>query len=148
MRTTIYKKTILGFLTIIVIMMGVNGYMVYELDLVSNAAHTTLFSDVTSIDLAKELSGQLYDEDQSAGKYLATHDNAYFAIFTAASERLTEELDSLITMQSDAHRYELLQQVRSQHDAFVMNRFYRTGALKNISGKIPAKLRSISGQGI
>lgn len=138
MRTTIYKKTILGFLTIIVIMMGVNGYMVYELDIVSNAAHTTLFSDVTSIDLAKELNGQLYDEDQSAGKYLATRDNAYFAIFAAASERLTEELDSLIAMQSDAHRYELLQQVRSQHDTFVRTVFAEQALSKTSQTKTRA----------
>ena len=45
MRLTIYKKMILGFLTIIVIMIGVNAYMVYELDSVSNAATKTQGTD-------------------------------------------------------------------------------------------------------
>ncbi len=118
MRLTIYKKMMLGFLTIIAIMICVNAYMVYELNLVSNAAHTTLSSDVLSINLAKGIRTRLYEEEQDAGKYLIAHDNTYFAMFSDGSSRLTEELDSLISVQTDAARYELLQMVRSKHDVF------------------------------
>jgi CHASE3 domain sensor protein len=135
MRLTIYKKMIVGFLAIIIIMMGMNGFMVYELDLVSKAAHTTLFSDVTSIDFAKELRGRLYEEEQDAGKYLIAHDNIYFAIFSDASARFSDELDSLIAMQSDPHRYSLLQEVRSKHDAFARALFAEQALSKTITKK-------------
>ena len=135
MRLSIYKKMIVGFLAIIMIMMGMNGYMIYELDLVSKAAHTTLFSDVTSIDFAKELSGRLYEEDQDAGKYLIAHDNTYFAIFSDASARFSDELDSLIAMQSDPQRYSLLQDVRSKHDAFARALFAEQALSKAINRK-------------
>lgn len=118
MRLTIYKKMMIGFLTIILIMIGVNAYMVYELDLVSNAAHTTLSSDVLSINIAKGLRTRLYEEEQDAGKYLIAHDNTYFAMFSEGTFRFADELDSLVSIQTDPGRYELLQIVRSKHEAF------------------------------
>ncbi|MEK9137213.1 MAG: hypothetical protein AAB393_08825, partial [Bacteroidota bacterium] len=118
MRLTIYKKMMVGFLAIILIMIGVNGYMVYELNAVSNAAHTSLSSDVFSINLAKQLRTRLYDEERDAQKYLIARDNAYFALFAEGSARFTDDLDSLIEAQTDREKYEILQLVRAKHDGF------------------------------
>jgi signal transduction histidine kinase len=112
---TIYKKMIVGFLAIIIIMMGMNGYMVYELDLVANAAHTTLSSDVLSINLAKGLSVSLLEEEQDATKYVALNDNMYFALFLEGSTLFDQELDSLMSLETSSQRYELLQIIRSKH---------------------------------
>ena len=144
MRLTIFKKMIIGFLTIILIMIGVNAYMVYELELVSNAAHTTLSSDVLSINIAKSLRTRLYEEEQDASKYLLTHDIGYFAVFSDGSTRFAEELDSLITLQSDPHRYELLQIIRSKHDAFSLA-LYAEQALTKAAQKNPVSKFDQSG---
>lgn len=118
MRLTIYKKMIMGFLAIIVIMMGMNGYMVYELDLVASAAHTTLSSDVLSINLAKGLYATLIEEEQDARKYCGVKDNMYFGLFSEGSTEFSRELDSLMGLQTSTQRYDVLQLVRSKHDAF------------------------------
>ncbi|MBM2839595.1 MAG: sensory box signal transduction histidine kinase, partial [Bacteroidetes bacterium] len=138
MRLTIYKKMMIGFLTIILIMIGVNVYMVYELDLVSDAAHTTLSSDVLSINIAKALRTRLYEEEQDAGKYLIAHDNTYFAMFSDGASRFTEELDSLISIQTHPQRYELLQIIRSKHEA-VSSALFIEQALAKTSTKRNAR---------
>ena len=118
MRLTIYKKMMFGFLTVIVLMSGLGAYMVYELDAVSNAAQITLTSDVQSIDMAKQLRIPLSDENASAQKYLVSHDDAYFTVFSEASFRFSNDLDSLIGIQSDPKKLEVLQLVRNKNNAF------------------------------
>jgi len=119
MRLTIYKKMMLGFLAIILLMSIVSAYMVYELDAVSNTAHTTLASDVQSINIAKQLRARLSEQNRFAQKYLATHDEGYFTLFSEENYLFTDDLDSLITIQSDPQRLDLLQFIRNKHDVFV-----------------------------
>ena len=118
MRLTIYKKMMVGFLTIILLMSGLSAYMVHELDTVSNAAHITLTSDVQSIDIAKQLRVPLNEENRSAQKYLVSHDEAYFAVFADENNRFSNDLDSLIGLQSDPNRLEILQLLRNKHNDF------------------------------
>lgn len=118
MRLTIYKKMMIGFLAVILLLSGLSVYMLYELDAVSNAAQTTLTSDVLSIDLAKQLRVPLYEEERFAEKYLATHDNAYFAAFSEENTRFNNDMDSLISFQTDPKRLEILQLVRAKHNNF------------------------------
>jgi len=118
MRLTIYKKMMVGFLTIIILMSGLSAYMVSELDTVSNAAHITLTSDVQSVDIAKQLRIPLNEENRSAQKYLLSHDDGYFAVFADESDRFSNDLDSLISIQTDTKKLEVLQLVRNKHNAF------------------------------
>jgi two-component system sensor histidine kinase GlrK len=134
MRLTIYKKMMLGFLAIILLMSVVSAYMVYELDAVSNAAHTTLTSDVQSINIAKQLRAPLYEEERFAQKYLISHDNAYFALFSDENNTFTDDLDSLISILSDVQKIEAMQFVRTKHDAFA-RALYAEQALAQASPK-------------
>jgi signal transduction histidine kinase len=140
MKMTIYKKMILGFLAIIAIMIGVNAYLVYTLDSVSTAAHTTLSSDVASINLAKHLRTILYDEELSAGKYAATMDNAYYSLFVEESDRFIEGLDSLVGMQSDPRKFEVLQFARTKHEEFTAS-FIAGEAKRRADPKPDARMR-------
>jgi two-component system, NtrC family, sensor histidine kinase GlrK len=117
-KLTIYKKMMIGFVTIILLMSIVSAYMVFELNAVSNAAHTTLTSDVQSINIAKQLHGPLYEEERFAQKYLISHDNAYFALFSEENTSFSDDLDSLMGIQSDPQKLEALRFVRTKHDAF------------------------------
>lgn len=135
MKLTIYKKMMFGFLTIIAIMIAVNAYMVVTLKSVADAAHTTLSSDVLSINLAKGINTRLFEEEQSASKYLAVHDVQYFGVFASASAQLSKELDSLISIQKHAERYELLQMFRARHNAFVTSFLSSQNTLSNTRTK-------------
>jgi signal transduction histidine kinase len=124
----------LGFLTIILLMSIVSAYMVYELDAVSNAAHITLTSDVQSINIAKQLRAPLYEEERFAQKYLISHDEAYFALFSDENTKFADDLDSLIGIQSDAQKLDAIQFVRTKHDGF-SRALYAEQALAQASPK-------------
>jgi signal transduction histidine kinase len=117
-RLTIYKKMMVGFTVVILLMSVVSVYMVYELEMVSDAAHITLTSDIQSIDLAKQLRAPLYEETRGAQKYLISHDDAYFAVFEDERQRFADDLDSLIGIQSDPQKIDALQLIRVKHDGF------------------------------
>jgi signal transduction histidine kinase len=108
----------MGFTVVIVLMSVVSVYMVYELEMVSDAAHITLTSDIQSIDLAKQLRSRQYEESRSAEKYLILRDNAYFAVFEEENQHFSEDLDSLIGIQSDPQKIDVLQIIRVKHDGF------------------------------
>ncbi|MBW2620108.1 MAG: hypothetical protein JRC56_02080, partial [Deltaproteobacteria bacterium] len=70
MKLTIYKKMMLGFGAIIIIMIITSTYILLELNTVSNEAKITLTSNVQVVDLAKHLYAILQDENGYAQKYL------------------------------------------------------------------------------
>lgn len=95
MRPTIYSKMIAGFFLIIVAMIVLDAYLLYELQRVTDSVHTTLGINVASVERARELRGFLADQEGSAQKFLVSRDSAYFSLFTEATRNLTNGMDSL-----------------------------------------------------
>jgi signal transduction histidine kinase len=95
MRPTIYSKMIAGFLLIIVAMIVLAVYLLYELQHTTSSIHTTLGINVASVERARELRGLLVEQERAAQKFLVSRDSAYFALFTEATRRLTSGMDSL-----------------------------------------------------
>ncbi len=95
MRPTIYSKMIAGFFLIIVAMIVLDAYLLYELRRVTDSVHTTLGINVASVERARELRGFLADQEGSAQKFLVSRDSAYFSLFTEATRNLTNGMDSL-----------------------------------------------------
>ena len=119
MKLTIYKKMMLGFGTIIVIMIIASTYILLKLNDVSNSAETTLTANVKSVDLAKLLQDILHEEDVDAQKYLISHDETYFSLFIASSRRFDSNLDLLLHAQSDETWRSLIKNMRRTHETFV-----------------------------
>ena len=119
MKLTIYKKMMLGFGTIIVIMIIASTYILLKLNDVSNSAETTLTSNVKSVDLAKQLQDILHDENVDAQKYLISHDETYFSLFIASGRRFDNYLDLLLHTQSDETWRSLIKNMRRTHETFV-----------------------------
>jgi signal transduction histidine kinase len=118
-KLTIYKKMMLGFGAIIVIMIIASTYILLKLNDVSNSAETTLTSNVKAVDLAKQLQDILHEESVDAQKYLISHDETYFSLFVASSRRFDSYLDSLLHAQSDEAWRSLIKNMRRTHEAFV-----------------------------
>ncbi len=96
MKLTIYKKIILGFGAIIVIMIISSTYILLKLNDVSHSAETTLTANVKAVDLAKQLQDVLHEENVDAQKYLISRDETYFSLFIASSHRFDSYLDLLL----------------------------------------------------
>lgn len=119
MKMTIYRKMMLGFGAVIVIMIITSTFILFELNTVSNAAKITLTSDVQVVDLAKQLDAILQDENGYAQKYLISRDETYFSIFIATSRRFDQYLSSLPKAQLDEIERSLIRNMRQAHESFV-----------------------------
>jgi two-component system, NtrC family, sensor histidine kinase GlrK len=119
MKLTIYKKMILGFGAIILIMIIASTYILFELSSVSNSAKMTLTGNVEAVDLAKQLQDILHDEAEDIQKYLISHDETYFSLFHSSSQRFDHYLDLLIRAQSDKTGHALIRNMRRTHNKFL-----------------------------
>ena len=119
MKLTIYRKMMLGFGAVIVIMIITSTFILFELNTVSNAAKITLTSDVQVVDLAKQLDAILQYENGYAQKYLISRDETYFSIFVASSRRFDQYLSSLLKTQLDEIERSLIRNMRQAHESFV-----------------------------
>ncbi len=95
MRATIYRKMIAGFFLIIVAMIVLDAYLLYELQRVTDSVHTTLGINVVSVERARDLRRFLDEQERSAQKFLVSRDSTYFSLFTEATRNLTSGTDSL-----------------------------------------------------
>ena len=119
MRVTIYTKMLLGFGIIIGIMIAAQGYMLFELNALSEEAQTTLTLEVQSLDLAKRLRSLLDDEESYARKYLITGDPVYHKLFQDSSNEFQKLLTSLVL--TEAKRREMLHEVADRHHSFALS---------------------------
>ncbi len=133
MKLTIYKKMMLGFSAIIVIMIIASTYILLKLNAVSNSAETTLTANVKAVDLAKQLQEILHEENVDAQKYLISHDETYFSLFIASSRRFDSYLDLLFHAQSDEAWRSIIKNMRQTHKTFV-SRVQNLRNLQNSKG--------------
>ncbi|MDH3568192.1 MAG: HAMP domain-containing histidine kinase, partial [Desulfobacteraceae bacterium] len=116
---TIYKKMMLGFGAIIIIMIIASTYILFKLNAVSNAAKMTLTSNVQVVDLAKQLQGLLHDLNVDAQKYIISRDDTYFSLFVATSRQFDQHLDSLLNVSSDKTERSIIRNMIQAHESFV-----------------------------
>jgi signal transduction histidine kinase len=116
MRPTIYRKMLLGFFLIIVAMIVLDAYLLYELRQVTDSVRTTLGINVASVERARELRGFLDEQERSAQKFLISRDSAYFALFTEATRRLTDGTDSLALVPGDAIQSGILERFHAVNE--------------------------------
>jgi len=119
MKLTIYKKMMLGFMTVMAIMVLSSTYILFQLKTVSNAAEKTLTSNVQIIDLAKQLRVVLYDEKGLAEKFLISRDDTYFSLFLETSHRFNQYLDMLSRAETSGQENIPLRNMRVLHTSFV-----------------------------
>ncbi len=113
---TIYWKMMLGFIVVILLMGGVDVYILLELNKVSHTTRSTLTRDVSSVDLSKQLRATLFDEERYAQKYLVSGDNTYFTLFLDQSRLFGQLMDSLAHQPADASMRKLVQDAERRHN--------------------------------
>jgi two-component system sensor histidine kinase GlrK len=118
MKLTIYKKMMIGFSVIIVLLTIANAYVLFELGSVSDTAKITLTSNVQSVDISKQLQTLLYDEERYAGRYVVTRDPLYYDLFRERATLFRAYADSLNAIQPDAEESALIRKIQDVHDRF------------------------------
>ncbi len=119
MKLTIYKKMMLGFGVIIIIMIIASTYILFKLNAVSNSAKMTLTANVQVVGLAKQLQGLLHDLNVDAQKYIISRDETYFSLFVATSRQFDQLLNSLLNVSSDKTERSIIRNMFQAHESFV-----------------------------
>jgi len=117
-KLTIYWKMMIGFGVIICLMVAVSGYVLLQLNTVSKTANVTLYSDVHSIDLAKQMQTLLYDEERDALKFLIAHDDSYYVLFDEGARRFDNNIDTLVSLKPGFEELEIIYQIQRGHQEF------------------------------
>jgi len=98
MRLTVYRKMVLGFGLIILIMILVSTAIMLEFHGYVLSVRSILSTDVRALERAQTLRGSLEEAERDARKYLATGDSLYLSLFVEAAASFTRGSDSLATM--------------------------------------------------
>jgi len=120
-KLTIYKKMMLGFGVIIIIMIIASTYILFKLNAVSNAAEMTLTANVQVVDLAKQLQDILQDLNVDAQKYIISRDETYFSLFVATSRQFDQLLNSLLNASSDKTERSIIRNMFQAHESFTVS---------------------------
>lgn len=115
MRFTIYRKLLIGFVSVIALMIAANIYVLLQLNSVTKTTSFTFRSDVRSINLAKQLQTVLDDEERFAEKYLISRDSLYFALYTQQSQQFDRLADSMYDASPNPNEVGLLFTLRNSH---------------------------------
>jgi two-component system sensor histidine kinase GlrK len=115
MTFPIYRKLLVSFAGIIVLMMAANTYVLLQLNAVTETTSATFRSDARSINLAKQLEAILFDEERAAEKYLISRDSLYFTIYKDQAALFDLYTDSLYSMSPNPYEVGLIFRLRNGH---------------------------------
>ncbi len=115
MTFPIYRKLLVSFAGIIVLMVVANAYVLMQLNAVSKTTSATFRSDARSINLAKQLETILFDEERAAEKYLISRDTMYFMIYKDQADLFDLYTDSLYSMAPNPKEVGLIYRLRNGH---------------------------------
>jgi len=137
----------IGFALIILIMVIANGYVLLELQAVSEAGRTTLTSDVQAIDRAKQLKEILFDEERNSQKYLVSRDQVYASLVADDVRRFLVSLDSLEAVTLDPEEAALVSEIREGHSwlATLIPQVHNRGVRPNSQEILSARLDTGAG---
>ena len=97
---TVYKKMMLGFGVIILIMIISSTYVLFELKSVSDSAKHIITANVRTQELARQLQAKIQDENEYIEKYFISNDEAYLSLFIETGKQVDQNLKSLKDQQS------------------------------------------------
>ena len=115
MKLTIYRKMLMGFGFMILVMIAVNAYLLFALHTLSDTVATLLLSDVQSLDVAKQLRSSLADEERHASKYAISGDTTYLSLFTETAAHTEDQFDSLGFLVAGTPSQEILRRFHAAH---------------------------------
>jgi len=89
---------VMGFGLIILVMIAVQGYLLYQMQVFSATVNAILALNVRSIDALQALQPILNDQESHARKYAVLGDTTYALLFWDAGDRFADQVDSLKTL--------------------------------------------------
>ena len=117
MRVSIYGKMVLGFGVIILVLVLVNGSILFQLREFSDTVRLMLATNVRTIEAARQARTLLAEEEGNARKLLVTGDTLYRALFADVASLSRPLIDSVLPSVSPPREYPALAAMAASHRA-------------------------------
>ncbi len=142
-RLTVYKKIMLGFGTIMTIMIISSAYVLFELDTVSKGAKHILTSNVGIQELARQLQDLIQDENGYAKKYLISRDATYFSLFMETGKQVNLNFKTLLDKKSSTEDHSLISNMLHAHNVIIAQMQNRQFDLSTDPNLLRQKIKSL-----
>jgi signal transduction histidine kinase len=114
-RMSIYGKMVIGFGVIILVLVLVNGSILFQLREFSDTVHLVLATNVRTIEAARQARTLLAEEEGNARKLLVTGDTLYRALFADVASLSRPLIDSVLPSISPPREHPALTAIAASH---------------------------------
>ena len=115
MRLTIFWRVILAQITLIILILAVSLYTLWQLHRFASLSTAIVTTDVASIGAEKRLLEVFFMQMRSAEKYLLLRDEAFYSHFSAGGREFTGLLEKVTALVDTPYERGLLEQLRELH---------------------------------
>ena len=112
-RLSIFWRSALGYLTVIVLVVGVNLYILNQLRVLTELGAELVTHHFPAVETAKRLIASLYAQLKSDKQYLVLRDTALLKEFLEEAENFRKTLAALQKQEDSVETRELLKTGRS-----------------------------------
>jgi signal transduction histidine kinase len=112
---SIYGKMVIGFGVIILVLVLVNGSILFQLREFSDTVHLVLATNVRTIEAARQARTLLAEEEGNARKLLVTGDTLYRALFADVASLSRPLIDSVLPSISPPRERPALKAIAASH---------------------------------
>ena len=117
-RLSIFWRSALGYLTVIVLVVGVNLYILNQLRVLTELGSELVTHHFPAVETAKRLIASLYSQLKSDKQYLVLRDTVLLKEFLEEAENFRKTLSALQKEEEPVESRDLLQRVNQLHEEF------------------------------
>ena len=121
MRLTIFWRVFLAQTLLIILVLAVSLYPLFQLNRLTDLGTDILANDYACIDEEERLLQIFFSQMRSAEKYLSLQDAIFYEYFTRAGQDFEASLDTIATLVDTPHEHMLIEQVRDWHARYAVS---------------------------
>jgi two-component system sensor histidine kinase GlrK len=118
MQLTIFSRLIFGYLAILLIMGGVNGYTIFKLYGLNDETSSIFNSDGRLLDIKKNLTDSILSQLEYEKKYIITKDTVFYNQFLTANKTFDRYFTEALSLSSTLPKNDPLKQVKIYYDQY------------------------------
>jgi two-component system sensor histidine kinase GlrK len=118
MRLTIFSRLVFGYLAILLIMGGVNGYTIFKLYGLNDETSSIFNSDGRLLDIKKNLTDSILSQLEHEKKYIITKDTVFYNQFLTANKTFDRYFTEALSLSNTLPKNDSLKQVKIYYDQY------------------------------
>jgi two-component system sensor histidine kinase GlrK len=118
MRLTIFSRLAFGYLAILLIMGGVNGYTIFKLYGLNDETSSIFNSDGRLLDIKKNLTDSILSQLEHEKKYIITKDTVFYNQFLTANKTFDRYFTEALSLSNTLPKNDSLKQVKIYYDQY------------------------------